>query len=85
MNNVIKIYTTTWCGDCKRTKVWLNDHKVVYEEINIEKDEEAMKYVQKVNHGMNSVPTILFPDGSTITEPSNQELEKLIMSNIPNA
>lgn len=74
----IKIYTTTWCADCKRTKSWLNDNKIPYEEINIEQDEKAVEYVQKLNNGMNSVPTIEFPDGSILTEPSNAELEKKV-------
>lgn len=79
-NSVIKVYTTTWCADCRRTKLWLLDHHVPFEEINIEQDEKAVEYVQEVNHGMHSVPTIVFPDGSTLTEPSNMELEEKVKS-----
>jgi len=72
------MYTTTSCGHCRRTKAWLDDHKVQYEEINIEEDEKAMEYVQKVNNGMNSVPTMIFPDGSILIEPGNAELEEKV-------
>ncbi len=70
------MYMTSWCGDCKRSKHLLDSHQVQYSEVNIEEDDEAMKYVQSVNNGMNSVPTIVFSDGSTLTEPSNDQLEQ---------
>ena len=70
------MYTTTWCGDCKRSKSWLDSRNVQYREINIEEDETALQFVQKINNGMNSVPTIVFSDGSILVEPSNEELEK---------
>ncbi len=72
------MYSTTWCGDCKRSKSFLNSHGVLYTEINIEEDEKAMAYVQKINDGMNSVPTIVFSDGSILTEPTNEDLEKKV-------
>jgi thioredoxin reductase (NADPH) len=67
-------YSTVWCPDCKRTKKFLGDHRIPYENIDIEQDEEAMDFVQKINHGMRIIPTILFPDGSTLSEPSNAQL-----------
>lgn len=77
-NGKIIMYSTTWCGDCLRSKQWFNQHKIPFTEINIEEDQKAMEFVQKINNGMNSVPTILFPDGSILTEPSNDVLEKKI-------
>lgn len=74
----IVMYSTSWCGDCRRSKAWLDANKVEYKEVNIEEDEEGMAYVQKVNNGMNSVPTIVFPDGSILVEPSNQQLEEKV-------
>ena len=71
----ITLYTTSWCGDCRRSKHWLDTNGISYTEINIEEDEKAMQFVQEVNKGMNSVPTIVFPDGSSLTEPSNKDLE----------
>lgn len=78
MTNQIIVYSTVWCPDCKRAKKFFNDHRIQYTNIDIEKDAEAMRYVEKVNQGMRIIPTIVFPDGSTLSEPSNAELaEKL--------
>ncbi|HYN99924.1 MAG TPA: mycoredoxin [Actinomycetota bacterium] len=74
----IKMYSTTWCPDCIRSKRTLDKHGVQYEEINIEKDPSAVALVKKINRGSRSVPTIVFPDNSTLTEPNSNELvEKL--------
>ncbi len=70
----IKMYVTTWCGDCRFAKRWLDAHGIAYEAINIEKDEDAAELVMRVNGGMQSVPTIVFPDGSVLVEPSAREL-----------
>ena len=72
----IKVYGTTWCPDCVRAKQVLVRHSVSYEWIDISGDAEARAYVEKVNRGNRSVPTIVFPDGSILVEPSNSELEK---------
>lgn len=79
MNDTIIMYSTTWCGDCKRAKQWFDKHHILYKEVDIEKNEEAMQFVQKVNKGMRSVPTIVFPDGSILVEPKNEELERKIL------
>lgn len=70
----IRMYATTWCGDCRMARRWLDQHNIVYDYINIEQDEEAAAYVMQVNGGARSVPTILFPDGSVLVEPSAREL-----------
>jgi glutaredoxin-like protein len=70
----IRVYTTAWCGDCRRSKRFLQEHQVAFEEIDIEKQPEAAKIVISLNHGMRSVPTIVFPDGSVLVEPSNRTL-----------
>jgi len=72
----IKMYGTQWCPDCLRAKQILNKHKIEFTWINIEDDTEAAAYVEKVNGGYKSVPTIVFPDGSVLVEPSNAALEK---------
>jgi mycoredoxin len=72
----IKVYATNWCPDCLRAKQVLGRHKVPYTWINIEEDEKALEYVVKVNQGNQSVPTIVFPDGSVLVEPGDAELEK---------
>lgn len=70
----IRVYATTWCGDCRMARRWLDQHNVAYDYINIEQDEEAAAYVMQINDGRRSVPTILFPDGSILVEPSAREL-----------
>ncbi|MFQ5795672.1 MAG: FAD-dependent oxidoreductase [Candidatus Bipolaricaulia bacterium] len=72
-DNII-IYGTTWCPDCKQAKQFLGEHRIPYDWIDIEQDPEAMAYVAQVNNGRHTVPTILFPDGDILVEPSNAEL-----------
>ena len=70
----ITMYATTWCGDCLMAKRWFDQHGVAYDYINIEQNPEAAEYVMKVNGGMRTVPTIIFPDGSILVEPSARDL-----------
>ena len=70
----IKMYVTTWCGDCRMAKRWFDARGIAYESINIEEDDRAAEYVARVNRGYRSVPTIVFPDGSVLVEPSPREL-----------
>jgi mycoredoxin len=70
----IKMYVTTWCGDCRMAKRWFDSHGISYEYINIEEDEKAAAYVARLNRGYQSVPTIVFPDGTILVEPSPREL-----------
>jgi mycoredoxin len=70
----IKMYATPGCGDCRMAKRWFDSHGIPYEYINIAEDENAAVYVVRVNKGMRSVPTIVFPDGSILVEPSVREL-----------
>jgi glutaredoxin-like protein len=76
VSDKIIMYGTTWCPDCRRAKQCLEKHGVAYEWTNIEEDTEARAKVIEINHGNRSVPTIVFPDGSVLVEPSNAELEK---------
>jgi mycoredoxin len=71
---IIKMYATRWCGDCRMAKRWFDAHGIPYEYINIEEDDTAADYVVQVNGGMRSVPTIVFPDGSILVEPGAREL-----------
>ncbi|HET7639079.1 MAG TPA: FAD-dependent oxidoreductase, partial [Ktedonobacteraceae bacterium] len=70
----IKLYGTDWCSDCKRSKKFLGEQRIHYEFINIEEDMEAQAFVQKVQNGGLSIPTIVFEDGSLLIEPTNAEL-----------
>ena len=57
MNLRIRIYTTTWCGDCRRAKWFLRERQLSYEEIDIDADPAAADFVSLVNHGKYKVPT----------------------------
>ncbi|MGI9057955.1 MAG: FAD-dependent oxidoreductase [Ktedonobacteraceae bacterium] len=72
--NNIKLYGTNWCSDCKRSKKFLGEQRIRYEFINIEEDQEGQAFVQKVQNGGLSIPTIVFDDGSWLVEPSNADL-----------
>ncbi|HEY0080804.1 MAG TPA: glutaredoxin family protein [Pyrinomonadaceae bacterium] len=53
----IRMYTTTWCGDCRRAKRFLSEHGLAYEEIDIEQHEGAAERVMSLNEGKRKVPT----------------------------
>src|SRR6266702_627705 len=70
----IKVYGTYWCSDCKRTKKFLGEQRIHYDFINIEEDLEGQAFVQKLQNGSMTIPTIVFDDGSVLIEPSNAEV-----------
>lgn len=72
----IIVYGTNWCPDCRRAQRVLDQHGAHYTYINIEHDPAAAEFVIKVNNGNRSVPTIVFPDGSILVEPSNRALQE---------
>lgn len=71
----IVMYTTRWCGDCRRAKRIFAALNVPYAEVDIEEDKSAAEFVTRVNGGWRTVPTILFPDGTMLIEPANAVLE----------
>jgi mycoredoxin len=73
-NQRITVYGTPWCGDCKRALRVLDQHQASYHYVDIEIDDGARDYVEQVNRGFQSVPTIVFPDGSVLVEPSSSLL-----------
>lgn len=74
----VTMYSTTWCGYCKRLKSQLDEAGVVYSEVNIEENEAAAQLVEKVNGGNRTVPTLVFSDGTAMTNPSAKAvIEKL--------
>lgn len=80
-NKKIKFYGAAWCPDCIRSKAFLDEQKVEYEYINIEEVPGAAEKVEKINDGYQSIPTIIFPDGRILVEPSNAELQKALNAN----
>jgi mycoredoxin len=71
----ITMYSAAWCGDCRRSKKFLDSKSVPYNYIDIELDEVASNKVIEINGGMRSIPVIVFPDGTHMTEPSDIDLE----------
>jgi mycoredoxin len=72
----VKFYGAMWCGDTRRARSWFDANNVAYEWIDVDKNKEAEEYVKSVNNGFRSIPTIVFGDGSRLTEPSVRKLEE---------
>ena len=69
------MYSTEWCGYCKRLKVAMKAAGISFSEVNIEQDPEAAAFVMGVNGGNQTVPTLKFADGSALTNPSIAEVK----------
>lgn len=70
----LRVLGTTWCSDCTRSKAFLDANNVDYEWTDIEQDADAAGEVESLNGGKRVVPTIVFADGSFLTEPSDEAL-----------
>ncbi len=71
----ITMFSTTWCGYCRRLKTLLDREGIGYTEVNIEQDEDSAQFVEQANGGNQTVPTILFPDGTVATNPSLDDVK----------
>ncbi len=72
------LYSTSWCGPCKRLKAQLTELGITFQEINIEESPEAVTIVEGINNGNQMVPTLVFSDGTAMTNPSAKQVrEKL--------
>jgi glutaredoxin-like protein len=72
----IVMYSVDWCPDCKRAKAFFARNQISYLLVNVDEDARGAEFVKGVNHGRRTVPTIIFPDGSSMAEPSDQQLEE---------
>jgi mycoredoxin len=70
MSAQVTIYSTPWCGYCQRLKGQLEREGIHYLEVDIEREPDAAAVVERVNHGNQTVPTLVFADGSAMTNPS---------------
>ncbi len=70
----IVMYTTQYCSDCLRAKKFFETNNIPHLQVSLEGDEAATEFVMQINNGYRSVPTIIFPDGSILVEPSWEEL-----------
>ena len=76
----VTMFTTSWCGYCNRLKAQMGREGIGFTEVNIEEEPEAVAFVMDVNGGNQTVPTLLFPDGSAATNPSINEVKKRLAS-----
>lgn len=72
----VTMFTTTWCGYCRVLKAALDREGIGFNEVNIEQVPDAADFVTQVNGGNQTVPTVLFPDGSAATNPSLAEVKQ---------
>lgn len=76
MNTTIRMYTTSWCYDCRRAKQFLRVRRMPFDEIDIDTDAEAAAFVEKANGGKRIVPT--FDVGGRVFHCSPFDAEKLV-------
>lgn len=74
----ITVYSTSWCGDCKVAKAVLDRRGITYRWVDIDREPEAIEAVLRLNGGYRTVPTIVFPDGRVLVEPSRRQLEEAL-------
>ncbi|HEY6737680.1 MAG TPA: mycoredoxin [Actinopolymorphaceae bacterium] len=73
--STITMYSTPWCGYCKRLEGQLRRAGIAYTKVDIEEQPEAAELVAKINGGNKTVPTVVFPDGSALTNPSLAQVQ----------
>jgi glutaredoxin len=76
MEEKIKVYGALWCPDCRRTLRFLKERQIAFDWIDLEERPEEKAVVRRRNAGMESIPTIIFADGSFLVEPSNEALAR---------
>ena len=70
------MYSTKWCGYCKRLKSDLQRAGIEFTEVDIEHDAESAALVEKTNNGNQTVPTLIFTDGTSMTNPSLAKIKE---------
>lgn len=70
---VISVYGADWCGDCRRTKAQLTELGVEFEYLDVEANPDLAERAVEIS-GKQSIPVVVFPDGSHMVEPSNPAL-----------
>jgi mycoredoxin len=79
----LTMYTTQWCGYCRNLKNQLARAGIEMAEVDIERDPAAAEYVMSVNGGNQTVPTVVFPDGSVMTNPSAAQVRDRLAALTP--
>ncbi|MDQ1624768.1 MAG: mycoredoxin [Actinomycetota bacterium] len=75
MSNPVTMYSTIWCGYCRRLKSQMERAGIAYVEVDIENDPAAAELVMSVNGGNQTVPTVVFSDGSALANPSLAQVQ----------
>ncbi|GAA1514890.1 MULTISPECIES: mycoredoxin [Streptomyces] len=82
MQGTVTMYSTTWCGYCRRLKSQMDREGIAYNEINIEQDPESAAFVEKANGGNQTVPTVLViphqGEQSVMTNPSLAQVKQAL-------
>ena len=78
MADKLTMYSTPWCGYCQRLKAQLGREGIEYTEIDIEQDPESADFVMSVNGGNQTVPTVVFPNGQALTNPSLAQVKEIL-------
>ena len=78
MADKLTMYSTPWCGYCQRLKAQLGREGIEFTEVDIEQDPAAADYVMNVNGGNQTVPTVVYPDGTAATNPSLIDVKKAL-------
>lgn len=76
--NQLTIYSTPWCGYCQRLKTQLTREGIEFVDIDITNDEEAAKFVESANGGDQLVPTVKFPNGEVLSNPSLKQVQETL-------
>jgi mycoredoxin len=80
MAEPVTVYSTPWCGYCHRLAGQLKREGIEFRIVDIEQFPDAANFVEKVNEGDQTVPTVVFPDGTTLTNPSLAEVKQRLAS-----
>ena len=80
MTATFTMYSTPWCGYCHRLKAQLLREGIEFDEVDIEMRPEAAEIVERVNHGNQTVPTLVFADGTALTNPSVAQVKQQLAS-----
>ena len=74
----VTMYSTVWCGYCQRLKAQMTREGITFTEVDIENDPQAAAFVESVNGGNQTVPTVVFPDGTAVTNPPIGQVKQLL-------
>ncbi len=83
MSGQLMMYTTQWCGFCRNLKNQLARAGIEMAEVDIERDPAAAEFVMSVNGGNQTVPTVVFPDGGVLTNPSAAQVRARLAAHTP--